>query len=47
MTQISKRFALINGRVVLPQKVESGKAVITWDLVMESSNIVLKEDMRW
>jgi N-acetylglucosamine-6-phosphate deacetylase len=28
MTQISKRFALVNGRVTLPQTVESGKAVI-------------------
>ena len=28
MTQISNRFALINGRVVLSQTVESGKAVI-------------------
>ena len=28
MTKISKRFALVNGRVVLPQTVETGKAVI-------------------
>ena len=28
MTRISKRFALVNGRVVLPQTVETGKAVI-------------------
>jgi N-acetylglucosamine-6-phosphate deacetylase len=28
MTQLSKRFALVNGRVVLPQTVERGKAVI-------------------
>ncbi len=27
MMQVSKRFALVNGQVVLPKAVESGKAV--------------------